>query len=194
MDAFEKRTLINNYTSMKILKIILVVVIILIAIPLITALFVKKDYAVEREIVINRPKDVVFDYIKLLKNQDYFSKWAMMDPKMKKTYTGTDGTVGFISAWDSDQKDVGKGEQEIKQITPGARIDFELRFIEPFESKDQAHMITEAVSDSVTRVKWGFDGHMNYPMNIMLLCMDFDEMLGGDLQTGLQNLKTNLEK
>lgn len=179
---------------MKILKIILVVVIILIAIPLITALFVKKDYAVEREIVINRPKDVVFDYIKLLKNQDYFSKWAMMDPKMKKTYTGTDGTVGFISAWDSDQKDVGKGEQEIKQITPGARIDFELRFIEPFESKDQAHMITEAVSDSVTRVKWGFDGHMNYPMNIMLLCMDFDEMLGGDLQTGLQNLKTNLEK
>jgi uncharacterized protein YndB with AHSA1/START domain len=194
MGALEKLILINNYIPMKILKIIVVVVVILIAIPLITALFVKKDYAVEREIVINRPKDVVFDYIKLLKNQDYFSKWAMMDPKMKKTYTGTDGTVGFISAWDSDQKDVGKGEQEIKEITPGARIDFELRFIEPFESKDQAHMITEAVSDSVTRVKWGFDGHMNYPMNIMLLCMDFDEMLGGDLQTGLQNLKTNLEK
>ncbi len=179
---------------MKILKIILLVVAILIAIPLITALFVKKDYAVEREIVINRSKDFVFDYIKLLKNQDNFSKWATMDPHMKKSYDGIDGTVGFISAWDSEKKDVGKGEQEIKKIEPGARIDFELRFIEPFESKDQAHMTTEALSDSTTRVKWGFDGHMDYPMNIMLLCMDFDKMLGGDLEIGLQNLKTQLEK
>jgi hypothetical protein len=34
----------------------------------------------------------------------------MMDPNAKMEYKGTDGTVGFISAWDSKIKYVGKGE------------------------------------------------------------------------------------
>ena len=68
--------------------------------------FIKKDYQIEREIVINQPKTEVFNYIKSLRNQDNFSKWATMDPNMKKVYTGTDGTPGFISFWDSEIKNV----------------------------------------------------------------------------------------
>ena len=137
---------------MRILKIILIVILIIIAIPLLTALFIKKDYAVEREITINKPKQEVFDYIKYLKNQDHYSKWAMMDPDMKKTYRGTDATVGFVSAWESDKKDVGTGEQEIKKITEGERLDFELRFIKPFEStvdipKDVSYSIVKKYLD-----------------------------------------------
>jgi hypothetical protein len=98
---------------MKILKRILIILAIIIAIPLIVAIFIKKDYAVEREIVINKPKTDVFDYIKYLKNQDNYSKWNKIDPNMKKAYTGTDGTVGFISAWESKDENVGVGEQEI---------------------------------------------------------------------------------
>lgn len=179
---------------MGILKKIFGIVAILIATALITALFVKKDYAVEREITINKPKQEVFDYIKHLKNQDNYSKWAMIDPEMKKTYRGTDGTVGFVSAWDSDNKEVGTGEQEIKKITEGDRIDFELRFIKPFEATEAAYMTTEEVSENQTQVKWGFNGHMNYPMNLMLLWIDFEKMIGGDLETGLSKLKIELEK
>ena len=113
---------------MKIVKKILIVLGILIAIPLIIAIFVKKDYAVQREITIRKAKNEVFDYIKLLKNQNNYSKWANMDPKMKKSYSGKDGTVGFISAWDSKNEDVGKGEQEIMRIVEGEKIEFELRF------------------------------------------------------------------
>jgi len=178
---------------MKILKIILIAVGILIAIPLIVSLFVKKDYEVEREITIDKPKEEVFDYVIFLKNQDNYSKWATMDPDMKKTYSGTDGTVGFVSAWESDNKDVGKGEQEIMKITEGERIDFELRFFEPFESTEPAYMTTESVSQNQTKVKWGFNGHMDYPMNIMMLFMDFEKMIGDDLDTGLKNLKSELE-
>ena len=32
-------------------------------------------------ITINQPKKTVFDYIRMLKNQDNFSVWAKMDPK-----------------------------------------------------------------------------------------------------------------
>jgi len=178
---------------MKKLKIILLVVGIIVAIPLVVALFVPKNYHVEEEVVINQPEELVFDYIKLLKNQNNYSKWATMDPDMDKTYTGVDGRVGFISAWDSDNEDVGKGEQEITKIVEGERVEFELRFFEPFESKSQAFMTTETVSENETKVVWGFDGHMNYPMNLMLLFMDFEEMIGDDLSTGLGNLKKELE-
>ena len=179
---------------MRILKKILIVLGIIILIPLVIALFTKKDYAVERAIVINKPNQEVFNYVKYLKNQDHYSKWAKMDPNMKKTYRGEDGTVGFVSAWESDKEGVGAGEQEIKKIMEGQRLDFELRFIEPFEAKERGYMITEATNENQTNVKWGFDGHMNYPMNIMLLFMDFDKVIGDDLQTGLNNLKIELEK
>lgn len=179
---------------MKILKRILIVIAIIIAIPLVVALFVPKEYDVQRDITINKPKQEVFDYIKYLTNQDNYSKWAMMDPDMKKTYRGTDGTVGFVSAWESDNEEVGKGEQEIMKITEGERIDFELRFFEPFEATEPAFMSTESVGEDKTKVTWGFSGHMNYPMNLMMLFIDFEEMIGADLETGLKNLKVELEK
>ena len=175
------------------LKKILIIVLVIIAIPLVVALFLPKDYSVEREIIINKPKQEVFEYVKYLKNQDNYSKWATMDPNMKKTYNGTDGTVGFVSAWESENDDVGSGEQEIIKIEEGERIDFELRFKEPFESTSPAFMTTESVAENQTKVTWGFSGHMDYPMNIMMLFMDFEKMIGDDLESGLSNLKSEME-
>lgn len=179
---------------MKIIKKILLGIVILIALILIIGIFTKKEYTVERSIVINKPKQEVFDYIKSLKNQNEFSVWARMDPNMKKEYHGTDGTVGFISSWDSDQKDVGKGEQEITKIDEGNRIDFALRFIKPMEGNATAYMTTEPVAENQTTVKWVFEGKMGYPMNAMLLFMNMDKMLGPDLEQGLVNLKGILDK
>ncbi|WDE02615.1 SRPBCC family protein [Thalassomonas actiniarum] len=171
------------------LKKIALVIVTIIAIPLVMAIFVKTSYDVEREVVINKPKDQVFNYIRFLKNQNEFSKWANIDPNMTKSYRGIDGEVGFVSAWDSQHEEVGTGEQEIVAIQDGHRIDFELRFLKPFEATEPAYMITEDVSGNQTKVKWGFSGHMDYPMNLMFLFMDFEKIIGDDLQTGLDNLK-----
>ena len=179
---------------MKVLKKVLLALAILIGIVLITAIFVKKDMHAEREITINKSKAEVYDYIKYLKNQNAYSKWATMDPNMRTSYKGTDATVGFVSAWESEKDDVGKGEQEIKAIKEGERIDYELRFLEPMESKAGAYMITEATGETQTKVRWGFDGRINYPFNIMRLFMNMEEMIGDDFETGLQRLKANLEK
>lgn len=149
---------------------------------------------VEREIIINKPKAEVFEYIKFLRNQDNYSKWNMMDPDMKKTYKGTDGTIGFISAWESKMENVGAGEQEIVNMIDGERIDMKLRFKVPFESQNDAYMITEDMSNNQTKVKWGFKGAFPYPFNLMGLFMDMEKAVGGDLEVGLQNLKNLLEK
>jgi len=179
---------------MSILKIILIIIGLLIVVLLLVAAFVKKSYTVEREIIINKPKQEVFDYIKFLKNQDNFSKWATMDPNMKKDYQGVDGMVGFVSSWDSENKNVGKGEQTIKKISEGERIDFDLHFIKPFDGLANAYMSTVSVSENKTKVKWFFSSEMKYPMNIFLLFMNMEEMIGKDLEIGLNNLKNILEK
>lgn len=179
---------------MKTLKIVAYFLVGIIAFLLLIAAFVNRDYKISREITISKPKNVVFDYAKLLKNQNNYSVWALADPNMKKEFKGTDGIVGFVSAWDSPVKDVGKGEQEIIGIIDGERIDYELRFLEPMESKDHAYMTFDSITDTTTLVKWGFNGSMPYPMNLSLLFMDLDGMLGKDLDQGLANLKTILEK
>ncbi len=117
-----------------------------------------------------------------------------MDPDMKKEFRGTDGEVGFVSAWDSKKDDVGKCEQEITGIKEGERIDYELRFMVPMESKQQAFMTTEPVNENQTKVRWGFKGKIDYPFNLMCLFMDMDDMIGKDFENGFGNLKTIMEK
>ncbi len=176
------------------IKKILIGFAILLILPFVVALFVKKEYAIEKEIIIDKPKNEVFNYIKYLKNQDNYSKWATMDPNVKNSFSGTDGTVGAIAGWDSEKDEVGKGEQEIKNIVEGEKIDLELRFFKPIEGTDNAYLKTESVSDSTTKVKWGYYGKMNYPINLLLLFMNFEKMIGDDFEFGLKKLKGILEK
>lgn len=176
-------------TFLKILKWFVAII----ALVLIVAAIAPSDYYVERSIKINKPSDEVFNYIVKLKNQDNFSTWAKMDPDMKKSFSGTDATVGFVSSWESEVEDVGKGEQEIKAIDPGKRVDYELRFYEPFEATDKAFMITESISPTETRVVWGFEGSFPYPSNLMLLFMSMEDQLAPSLGEGLENLKSILE-
>ncbi|WP_289659344.1 SRPBCC family protein [Flavobacterium panacagri] len=178
---------------MIIIKRILIILILIISIVLITAHFMPKEYAVEREIVINKPTDSVFNYVKSLKNQNQFSVWANMDPKMKVSYKGVDGSVGSISSWQSNVKEVGVGEQEITKITKNRRIDFALRFKKPMEDTAVAFMSTEPASGNQTKVKWGISGVIPYPTNIMLPMLKMDQMIGNDLQRGLENLKDKME-
>ena len=175
---------------MKILKKIILVILVIIAIPLVAALFIRKEYEVRRAVTINRPLQEVFSYIKLQKNQDQYNKWVMRDPAMNKAFRGTDGNVGFVYAWEG--KEAGKGEQEIKSITEGREVLTELRFKKPMESVAKARMITEPVGEQQTHVRWSMEGRSPYPMNFLNLFMD--GLLGKDMETSLAVLKGNLEQ
>ncbi|MFT3979403.1 MAG: SRPBCC family protein [Ferruginibacter sp.] len=176
---------------MRILKIILYTILTIIVIGLVAGLFISKEYKVEKEVTISKPRQEVFEFLKYLKNQDKFSYWATLDSGMQKHYSGTDGTVGFISGWKGN-KDVGQGEQEIAGIKEGERIDYKLRFKEPMESNMDAYITTEDAGPTATKVKWAIYGTSKYPWNIMNPFMD--NMMGGDISFGLNKLKTILEK
>jgi uncharacterized protein YndB with AHSA1/START domain len=177
---------------MGILFIILISLVSFIAFLLLAALFIKKEYTIERSITINKPKQEVFNYVRFLKNQEHFSKWVMTDPLMKKVLTGTDGTVGFIYAWDSENKQAGKGEQEIIGIKEGEKIDVEVRFERPFVNTAKTPFTLKTVSNQQTQITWGMIGQNKYPMNLMTFLIA--GMLNKDLDISLHNLKTILEK
>lgn len=114
-------------------------------------------------------------------------------PAMKKEYTGTDGTVGFESHWESSNEEVGTGTQKITKIIEGEKIETHISFKIPFEAEDDAYLITERIDENTTLVKWGFTGSFPYPFNIMQLFINMDKEVGGDLEKGLQNLKKTIE-
>jgi uncharacterized protein YndB with AHSA1/START domain len=173
--------------------IAITIIAILILIPLIGAAFLSNEYVIEREITINKSNAEVFEYIKFLKNQEQYNKWVMRDPNQKTELRGTDGTVGFVMAWDSQDKGAGKGEQEIMSMAEGKRIDYEIRFEKPFKNVAGSYFITEPISAGQTKVKWAFTGTRPYGMKVMHFALNLPKMLGKDLQASLGNLKGVLE-
>jgi hypothetical protein len=167
------------------------IIVLMVFLFLVLPLFIKKRYTIEEKVVITKPDPEVFDFVKLLGNQTYYNKWVMMDPNVKRTGTGIDGTVGFISAWDSNVRNVGKGEQEITRILQGSQIDSKVRFEKPFKNVADVQMTTKAISAGQTELTWTMRGQNKYPMNIMNLFIP--GMLARDMAESLHNLKRVLE-
>jgi len=160
---------------------------------LILHLIAPKNFDVSRTIVINRPKNIVFEDLKSLKRQNQWSAWARKDPQMQERFTGIDGQVGAISQWKGN-KQVGEGEQEITKIVEGERVETELRFLKPFKSTSKAYLVTEEVDPASIRVTWGFTGKNKFPMTLFSLVMNMDRVLGKDFEQGLGLLKEQLER
>jgi hypothetical protein len=178
---------------MKLAKKILGITMVLVIVLLLFALFVDQEFKIEKQVEINASQNEVFLSEKFEKPR-FLQQMGKMDPNMDKSFYGNDGTVGFIASWKSQNPDVGSGEQEIIKIEENKRIDFELRFKEPMEANNTAFFIIEQISKDKSLVKWGFEGEIDYPFNLMLPFMNMDKVIGDDLQIGLNNLKELMEQ
>jgi hypothetical protein len=171
--------------------LILLVVIGIIALLLIIGLFMRREHFVRREIVINAPLEKVFDYLRLLKNQQHFNKWAMADPGRNTEYRGTDGKVGFIIAWNGN-KDAGEGEKEIMNIVEGKKVDTQVRFVKPMATTADVGFETKSITANQTKVSMSNAGTLKYPMNIFIPVAE--KKFPKDMDASLATLKTIIEK
>ena len=151
---------------MRILKILGIVVVGLIAVLLLISLFIPNDYTVSVSTTINKPRKEVFDYVKMVKNQENYSIWVMEDPNVTMNYQGVDGTVGFKASWDSKDDNVGAGSQLITAVSE-ERIDVDLHFERPMKGDNKASTLLESISDNQTKVTFEFYGNSSYPKNLM---------------------------
>ncbi|WP_194774656.1 SRPBCC family protein [Pararhodonellum marinum] len=173
------------------LKTILITLGAIVLVLLLTALIMKKECVITSEVVINKPQNEVFEFVSHLKNQEQYSKWVMADPNVKLDYRGQDGTVGFVAAWHSEDKNVGVGEQEIKEIIEGKRYEVELRFEKPFKAVNQAYTEVVAVGPEQSKVTTVFQSRNPFPMNLMNPFIK--SMLQKDMDYNSNNLKKVLE-
>ena len=178
---------------MKFVKQLLILILAIISIVLVVALFVQNDFEVRRSVEIQREQSDVFEYLRLLENHENFTVWSQMDPNIKQSYSGPEGNIGSVYTWESNDENVGEGEQEIIELEEIESIGYELRFKKPMESIAKAHFLLNETSSTSTKVEWVFAGDMSWPWNITLLFMDMDAELGPDLEKGLINLKNTLE-
>ncbi|MFN4298815.1 MAG: SRPBCC family protein [Thermaurantimonas sp.] len=177
---------------MKIARFILYFIIAVIVLIYGISFTLKSEYTVERTAEINADYETVFPLISNLKEMRKWSPWHDRDPNMKETYEGTDGAPGSIHRWKGNDQ-VGEGEQEILSIRPD-RIDIEVRFSKPFESKNQTWLAIDTRFEDVVTVTWGFTGKIPRPFNLMLLFSNFEEAIGRDYEDGLNRLKQLAEQ
>ena len=80
---------------MRTLKFILLFIAGLIVLLLIVAAFVPREFNIEREVVIEKPIDEVYDYVSSLTSQNEWSVWGKMDPNMKVEFRGPHSRICF---------------------------------------------------------------------------------------------------
>ncbi len=150
-----------------------------------------KEMIVERAVTINKNSSDVFQYLKICRNQEYFSVWNMKDPNKKTHCEGIDGTVGFFYSWDSKEKSVGAGSQTIAQIVEGESITFNLVFERPMKNTGTSTFTITSLAAAQTKVSWAFRGPTKFPMSLFTGLIQ--KMLGKDIAMSLDNLKKNFE-
>lgn len=168
---------------------ILIAIVVLIAI---LAMIAPKQMKMERSTVVNVSQEKAYNALKSLEIQNKWSVWGQKDPNQENEYRGTDGEVGAVHYWKGN-KDVGEGEQEIKELHPNELIKTELRFLKPFQATNDAWFEIKEVDANSSEVSWGFSGDLKFPMTVMMMFMNMEKTLGKDFETGLANFKAYIE-
>jgi hypothetical protein len=144
---------------------------------------VPKTLSVERSIVVNADPALVREQVVKFENFKVWSPWSGLDPSQKTEITGVDGTPGAKFSWASESEEVGTGFQTIKNVSE-ERIDMELEFTAPWESKANTYFIFNEVEDGL-KVTWGF----KQEANLMMGFFGIEEMLAETYDEGLTELK-----
>lgn len=172
------------------LKIIGVIILLAVIYAIIAMLAFSKNYHFERSVVINAPKEKVWQHVGSLQEYNKWDPFSKADPNIVITYSGTGDKAGDSYHWKGNDK-VGEGEQSITEIIPNDKLVTKLHFIKPFEGNAAANFILTPEGNG-TKVTWTIDKELNTMMKIMKPMMDMNMKTMFD--QGLGDLKKISEK
>jgi uncharacterized protein YndB with AHSA1/START domain len=173
---------------MKAFKIIGAVVGVFIVILVIVVTMQPSEAHLEKSIVINAPSATIFPYVSNLKKFNEWSPWDKMDPDVKHTYEGTEGTVGSKMNWNGPKTDT--GSMWVEEIDPDKSVKMGLQFGN-FDAKYHCKFILSPEGTS-TKVTWTYDGP-NDGLTGKALWVFMGTLLGTQFQDGLKDLKAMVE-
>ncbi len=177
------------------LKIILIVLGVLVAAVVALAAYAStrpNSFRVQRSVTIKAPAEKIFPQVNDLRAQQAWSPWEAKDPGMTRTYSGAQSGVGAKYEWKGN-KQVGHGRMEVVESTAPTKLLMKLDFLEPFPANNMAEFILEPKGDT-TVVTWAIYGPSPFMSKLMGVFMNIDTMIGKEFETGLANLKAQMEK
>ena len=168
-----------------ILKIFGVIILLIITYAVIAMLAFDKNYHFEKSIVINAPKEKVWQHTGSLKAYHVWDPFSKADKNVKMTYSGSTGEVGDSYHWKGNSN-VGEGKQTVTEIIPNEKMVTKLQFIEPWEGFATASF-TLTPEGNTTKVTWTMDNELTPMMKPMkpMMDMQMDKMF----EQGLGDLK-----
>ncbi|OJX28276.1 MAG: hypothetical protein BGO86_16010 [Chryseobacterium sp. 36-9] len=174
----------------KFLKIISVIVAIIIVYCVIAMLFFDSKCHNEQSLVINAPKEKVWQNVNSMKAFNTWNPWMKMDPNLTVTYQGNSGEVGDGYHWKGND-DVGEGEQEITAIIPNEKVATKMHFIKPMDDNATSDLLL-ASEGSGTKVTWTIDYEIKTLFKPMKPLMTWQ--MNKSFSEGLGKLKALSEK
>jgi effector-binding domain-containing protein len=153
-------------------------------------LFLPKSAHVERSAVIAAPACTVYAQLDDFHRFQLWSPWADKDPETQYTYSGPARGVGARMEWASEDKNVGKGSQEITAADPYRELKAHLDFGP--EGTAESFFRLESEGEG-TRVTWGFDTSFEGNFVGRYFGLLLDSWVGEDYEKGLAKLKALAE-
>jgi hypothetical protein len=177
------------------LKALLIIVVILAAgiggVVAYAAITQPDKFRVQRSATIDAPPEKLIGILTDLRRGAEWSPYEKKDPAMKKTFSGPASGAGARLAWDGN-KDVGAGTLTVAEVTP-SKITLDLDMTRPMTASNKVEY-TLAQQGNATSMTWALYGPMPLISKVMCVFLNFDKMIGADMERGLNDLKALAER
>lgn len=182
----------TSVMAKKILLSLGIILVVAIAGILILAANKPDTFTYQRSMLINAPREKIFDQVIDFHNWTKWSPYEHKDPNLKRTFSGAESGVGSKYAWEGNDE-VGAGNMEITQAKKPTSINIGLHFIKPFQG-DNNVVFSMVPQGDQTEVTWSMTGSNPFMCKVMGTFMDIEKMCCDDFTKGLTNLKNYIEK
>jgi hypothetical protein len=158
---------------------------------LIAAAFQPGTFEIKRSLAIAAPPLVLFEQVNDHRKFAVWNPWMKLDPAVKITYSGPDSGIGSVCTWEGNSE-IGAGAATIVQSKPGELVRQRMDWKKPMEGTSTVDF-TFRPEGGKTAITWHMYGPQTYIGKVMCLFMDMDEMVGGQFEKGLADLKALAE-
>src|SRR5579864_5349509 len=167
--------------------LILIVIAVVVALLIVVIATRPADFSIARSTTISASPQAIFPQVNDLHSWEAWSPWAKIDPAMQMTFAGPAAGTGAVYTWVGNNK-VGEGRMTIVESRPSELVRIKLEFIKPFAATN-ATEFTFQPQGNQTAVTWSMSGKRNFMSKAMSLVMSMEKMVGGQFETGLQQMK-----
>lgn len=148
-------------------------------------------FEVSRAVSIKALPERIFPLINDMRAFNAWNPFAKSDPDMKLVYSGPQAGPGANIAFGPGKG--GKGTLTIVEATAPGQVVMRLDMDEPIEAHNRIDFVLQSQGDA-TRVSWSMKGSTPLIAKVIHTVIDMDRMVGGQMQTGLADLKAIAEK